>query len=64
MKSKYLNLFWVILSLVVIINEFLVGDIQLVSVSSIKWSAWLLIIIWSIIALKNVFSFFNKLTKA
>ena len=64
MKSKYLNLFWVILSLVVIINEFLVGDIQLVSVSSIKWSAWLLIIIWSIIALRNVFSFFNKLTKA
>ena len=64
MKSKFLNLFWVLLAFVVIINEFLVGELKMVSISNLKWSAWLLIFIWSLIALKNVYSFFTKTNKA
>lgn len=60
MKKKYLNLFWAILAAVIILNEFIVGEIQFKSVSQINWGAWVLVAIWFSIAAKNIYSFYTK----
>ena len=62
MKSKYFNLFWAFVASVIILNEF-IDQSNFVSLDSKSSNAWLLIIIWSFIAIKNYYSFFSKANK-
>lgn len=56
MKKKYLNIFWAFLAIVIILNEFATGQ----TISQIKWGSWVLVGIWSSIAIKNIYSFYTK----
>jgi len=56
MKSKYFNLFWIVVSTIVIFNEFLTSDFQFLSLENIMPITWILVSIWSIIAIKNAHS--------
>ena len=56
---KYLNIFWVLLAAVIILNElFIISEFQ--SFNQIKWGTWLLVAIWMSIGIKNIYSFYYK----
>ena len=56
---KYLNIFWVLLATVIILNELSIIS-QFQSFSQIKWGTWLLVAIWFSIGIKNIYSFYIK----
>lgn len=63
MKRKYINIFWASLAIIIILNELVIGKIELKSISQFKTSTWLLIIVWLSVAIKNIYSFYAKQIK-
>lgn len=60
MNKKYVNIFWVVVSLVIILNEFIEGRDQLINSGKIHLVTWLISFIWVFIAAKNMYSFYVK----
>mgnify|MGYP000341989173 CR=1 FL=1 len=60
MKKKYLNIFWAFLAVAIILNEFVIGQIQFKAVSNINWGTWVFVALWFSIAAKNIYSFYTK----
>ncbi|MDD7914704.1 hypothetical protein [Polaribacter ponticola] len=61
MKTKYLNLFWAVLATVILIYEFSDGKQHSIAIFGQQFKVWYLTIIWSIVAIKNYYSFYFKL---
>ena len=59
MKKTYVSIFWVVLSAIVIFNE-VVLTYGLQVLTETKWLSWLLIAVWSLIGIKNIYSFLNQ----
>ncbi|PQJ79158.1 hypothetical protein BTO18_08240 [Polaribacter porphyrae] len=65
MKTRYLNLFWVILAVVIIINELRTGyAINFIEVFKKHFTTWIIVLLWFSVALKNFYSFTYKTVKA
>ena len=62
MNKRYLNLFWVLIATVIITNEFFIGQFQLANLKSKEPIAWLLISVWLLIAINNIYDFFSTST--
>ncbi|KOY50862.1 hypothetical protein [Polaribacter dokdonensis] len=62
MNRKYLNIFWAFLGIIIILNEFVIGKIEFVALSQIKFGSWVFILLWSTIAIKNLYSYFSGKT--
>jgi hypothetical protein len=60
MKTKYLNLFWALLATIILVNEFTDGQIDSIVIFGKQFKLWFLVIIWSLVALKNYHSFYFK----
>lgn len=60
MKKKYLNIFWASLAIIIILNEFVIGQIQFKTVGKINWGNWVFVALWFSIAAKNIYAFYKK----
>ncbi len=63
MKRKYVNIFWVVLGIIIVLNEFIVGEIEFKAISQIKLNTWLLVGVWLFVVMQNILSFYIKKTK-
>ena len=63
MGTKYLNLFWAVLATVILIFEFTDGQVDTITVFGKQFKVWFLIILWTIVAIKNYYSFYFKVNQ-
>jgi uncharacterized membrane protein len=62
MKRKYVNIFWVLLGLIIVLNELVIGKIEFKAISQLELNTWLLVGVWLFVVVRNIISFYFKQT--
>jgi hypothetical protein len=60
MNTKYFNLFWAILATIVVTYELTFGQSTSISFYGKQFGMWVLVIVWSLVGLRNYYLFYTK----